>query len=390
VYLLFIPIFLSSLTNAVGLSSSSLKVLMDFTPNMERTFSYVFTTNAGRTMDYIISISGGDAQYFHPSVEKFEQVPSGEARAFTVEMKLPEKIDIPGLHENLICVTEAEGRSGGGIGTRVEICASISFRVLYNHKYIAIEQLDTPYADRGDVAPLQITIKSWTNQDISKMQASVDIFGSDEKGEDKKITTVFSEEKSLPSNARDTLTAYLDTKNFDSGEYKAYATVVYDGSEANASSTFRVGLLTIKVINYTKLFEHGKVNKFDVQVESRWNKRIDNVFAEIFIENDTIKTPSSSLGPWQDITLTGYWDLTERRAGEYNGKMKLYYGSNLTESDINVKVIIGKAEIQKLIIAAAISVVILLLLLFIGFLFIKNRDKDENEEKSKSKKKPKK
>ncbi len=389
---LIVMISLASIeyADAVGLSSNSLKVVLDFKPNLKRTFTYAVLTNAGRIMDYPLSVKGIDSDYFHLSTDKFEQVPSGESRTFSVDMELPEQVEAPGIHDTLICVIEGEGRVEGAIGTRVEMCASVAFRVLYYSKYLVIENMNVPNADRGDIIPIDLVVKSWTEQDISNLKATIDIFGPDEKGYDKKITTLYSDEKSLPSNGKKILSAYLNTENLDPGEYRAVATVFYDGNEANISKSFRIGLLTVKLLNYTQLFERGKVNKFDVLVDSRWNRMIDYIYADINIGNDSIRTPSSSLESWKNTTLTAYWDLTEKKTGTYKGNIILHYGENSSMQEINVKVVIGKEEIRRIMtstIIGAIVVILIAILVILSLKTIKMNRKENEGKKIKSGKK---
>jgi hypothetical protein len=298
-------------------------------------------------------------------------------------MELPERVEAPGIHDTLICVIEGEGRVEGAIGTRVEMCASVAFRVLYYSKYLVIENMNVPNADRGDIIPIDLVVKSWTEQDISSLKATIDLFGPDEKGYDKKITTIYTEEKALPSNDKKTLSAYLNTENLDPGEYKAVATVFYDGNEANISKNFRIGLLTVKLLNYTQLFERGKVNKFDVIVGSKWNRRIDNIYADINIGNDSIRTPSSVLESWKNTTLSAYWDLTEKKTGAYNGNIVLHYGENSSRQDINVKVAIGKEEIRRIMTSTIIGTIVVILVAILVILSLKTikMNRKENEGK---------
>ena len=389
-FLIIFVILLMSVefTGAIGLSAPSLKMVIDFEPNLERTFSFVMVTNAGKPMDYIISVMGEYPNFFHLSTERFVQVPSGESRAFTVTMQLPEKIDVPGTHDHLICALEGEGRGGGGIGTRVEVCASIAIRVLFDYKFLLIENFDVPDGDKGDVIPLQVTVKSWTKQNIDSIKAVIDIFSPDENGNfNKKVTTLYTEEKALPSNTKEVLTAYLNTINLEPGEYKAFVKVLYDENETNESAKFKLGSLTVKVLNYTRIFERGKVNRFDVEIGSRWNNKIEKIYADITIENDTLKTPFVSIEPWQSTNVTTYWDLTGKKAGDYNGVITLYYGENSSNTDINVKVIVGKQEIQRVLLSVIIGCVIIVLIIILVILSLKTSSlKNEKSKKQKTNK----
>jgi hypothetical protein len=342
-------------------------------------------------MDHLVSVTGRYPQFFKLSTERFVGVLPGEMKGFTVTLNLPDSIDMPGLHDHLICVLEAEGSGGGGIGTRTEMCATIGIRVLYDYKYLLVSDfIVAPQVDRGDVIPLRLTVKSWTKQDIESVKASIEILAPDEGNNfnfTKKITTVYTEEKRLPTNAEESLTAYLDTSSLEPGQYQVNAEVVYDGNPANRSTKFTVGSLTVKVVNYTKTMEVGKVGKFDIEIGSRWNNRIEKIYAYVHIGNDTLMTPFSSLDAWQNINLSTYWDLTEKKPGIYNGKIILYYGENTSETDININAVSSKIPLSLIILIAVVAVIIVMLIILIVILTSKSKNGKEKDKEPKSKKK---
>jgi hypothetical protein len=372
---------------AVGIGdyTGGLNYVIDFQSGLKRTFSYFIVANAPTVMDYEVIAEGDLAQYFTFSSNIFKDVWPGQTRRFTATLNLPEEKPSPGLHETHVCVTESQSRGGGGIVVRTRACSIINVRVLYSEKYLKIGEFNVPNIDVGDILNINIGVKSWTESDIDTIKAGIDIFGPSEKGFDRKIATLTTDEKPLASNEEAILHASLDTKNLESGEYKAFATVYYDGNEANASTNFRVGILAVKVINYTNKFIRNKVNRFNVDIESRWNSRIEEVYADVKIENETLRTPSIILKPWETATLQTYWDTTNRKAQEYEGKLILHFAGNSTEQDIKVKVLVNPEEIRKLLINVAVTILIVVLIISVVIMALKKQAAKEHGKTKKKK-----
>lgn len=365
-FFVFIITFLQE-ASAVGLGdySGGLNYLIDFKPGLKETFSYFMVANAPGIMDYEVTATGSLAQYFTLSDTLFKDVWPGQVRSFTATLNMPQEKPAAGLHGAEICVTESQGLGGGGIIVRTRACSLIYIRVLYPEKYLKITDFTVPNADKGDILDFKVMVKSWTETEISSVKAVIGIFGPSEKGFDKKIATIQTDEKQLASNQEIELSASIDTREYESGLYNAVATVYYDGNTANASKQFKIGMLAVKVVNYTAEFLRNKINKFNVDIESRWNSVIENVYADIIIENETLKTPPLALQPWEKATLATYWDTANKKAQYYNGKITLHFAGNSTEQDIKVKVLVNPEEIKKLLINTSLTALIVILIIFI-------------------------
>ncbi|MBS3090345.1 hypothetical protein J4433_01090 [Candidatus Pacearchaeota archaeon] len=370
---------------AVGLGSYSgeLNTQLDFIQGLKKTFSYIMVSSAQTVMDYEVIVEGAFPEYFTLSNNLIKNVWPGQTKSFSATLQFPEQKPSAGLHETRICVAEASS-GGGSISVRAKVCSIIGVRVLYSEKYLKIESFDVPNIDVGDTLNLKISVKSWTEASINNVRAVIDIFGPSEKGFSKKITTVQTEEKPLASNEALTLSASLDTRNFESGEYNAVATVYYDSKDANMSSKFKIGILAVKVVNYTKEFTRNKVNRFNIDVESRWNSLIENVYADVRIENETLRTPSITLQPWEISALSTYWETTDKKAQYYDGKLILYFAGNSTEQDIRVKMLVDPEEIKRLMVYVSITTGIVILIAIIVMLSLR-KPKGNKYEKTKKK-----
>ncbi|MFH0831567.1 MAG: hypothetical protein V1886_01740 [archaeon] len=389
VLLLLAALFQISSVSAVGIGDygGQLNYIIDFKPGLKESFSYFLVANTPSTMDYEITVDGTLSQYFKLSNELFKDVQPGMTKTFSAVLQLPEQKPEPGLHDNFLCVTELQSGAGGGVTIRTKACSIVSIRVLSPDIYAKIDDFQVPNIDSGDIITLTVAVRSWTEKDISNVSAVIDLFGPTDSGFNRKITTLKTSEKSLPSNDRITLSAELNTKDFESGEYYAVATVYYDGNEINTSSRFRVGLLAVKVVNYTKELVRNKINKFNVDVQSRWNSAIENVYASIIIDdgkNEVMKSPAIALKPWETATLTAYYDAAEKKAQYYNGEIRLYFSGNSTSQEIKVKMLVNPEEIKRLVFYTSATAIFVGLIIIIVFILLKNSEMKNAKKRKKS------
>ncbi|GAI43949.1 unnamed protein product, partial [marine sediment metagenome] len=207
-----------------------------------------------------------------------------------------------------------------------------------------------------------ISVTNLGEQDVVRAKGTIEIYNP----ADEKIATVYTEEKSIKTTITEKL--YTQWKPDEEGEYKAIATVNYDGKIAKTEKTFRVGILLIKIIDYTKKFQKATKNSFDIEIKSEWNEKISNVYANILIsdENDieiaNIKTPSEDVDPWGKKILTALWDIEDLSLGTYNANITLYYADKTTEKIVEVGIVkeLGKIKISSTMIYIIIAICIIL------------------------------
>ena len=364
---LIILIINFSNVSAIGMSGIRLIENLDFEPYLERTFNYRIGTNTDHGMNYEIHVKdagGSIAKYFTLSDELVYLEPA-TGYDFSVTMKLPGSLD-PGLHSAHICVleTETKGTGGGNIGIRTEVCAIVNVKVLYPGKYIIISSFDINVANKQ--VTFTLDVENWGTDKINSAQTIIDIY---EANKTTKVETVYSEEKSIASNSGTTLVSSLDATSFKVGDYDAKANVVYDNHEKKIEKEFKIGELELRLTNYTKEFEQGKVSVMEIEVESIWNQRIEKIYAEASISGEgstiqTIKTSPADIEAWERVKLIGYFDTTDVQPGEYNSHFVIFYSGKITEVDGTIRV----KEPER--IAAAISTNTLLLLAVLILLLV--------------------
>jgi hypothetical protein len=96
---------------------------------------------------------------------------------------------------------------------------------------------------------------------------------------------------------------------------------------------FSLEIKDIKVNN----FKLGAIAKFDVNLLSRWNEPIQNVFGEMQIIDQkgsvltTFKTMPVDAESLSTTTITGYWDTQDVVVGDYDVKVVVYYNDKTSE-----------------------------------------------------------
>ena len=363
--LLFLPI-----VNAVGIGGNDLNFEVNFVPNGEYTYTYYLITTSGQSQNYQPFVQGDLKNYssFNPSILK--DVSKGTI-PFEVTFKLPSELE-PGIHSQKICIAETES-SGGSIGYKTTSCAVIKFISFYSGKYISAS-LNSPKGNLGDILTFKILVKNWGKENISSVSADIDLYEKSNK-----IGRISTNSISLNSGSNGEITADLDTSSYTPGEYTAIATINYDGNIKKINNTFKIGTLDINILNYTNQAYTNKINPFNINIESKWNSKINSIYSEVKVIKDgkeltSFKTPSESLDPWKTKTLKGYLDATNLDLGKYELNITVFY-ENKSKSQLGeVEIIKQPIKKQKLeisnttiVISALIVIIIILVILFLKY-----------------------
>jgi hypothetical protein len=152
----------------------------------------------------------------------------------------------------------------------------------------------------------------------------------------------------LPSGESIYLTQQLSTIGYLPGAYTAQATVFWDDNQTKINSTFKIGTLSVKVNSYTKEFVKGAINKFDVEVESKWNKQIEQLSAELYINDTKVgRTSTETLPAWQKITLQGYFDATGYELGDYPARLITHFDGESAIEEFTASIVEAEAGAGK-------------------------------------------
>lgn len=358
-------IFISNVVGAIGISPDSIRI--EFEPNFEK--SYTFRTERAENVG--IAIEGDLAKYV--TVEKNDIAKDG---TFVIKVKLPAEIETPGKNLIFIGITES-GRGGGMVSGIASIRTPIDIRVPYPGIYAEIA-FNVNDLNINETANFAVTINNLGKKDIGSAKAVIDVVDINAM----LVEKLFTEERAVNVNTKETLEAFFNASRHTAGVYKASAHVTYADRSQDLESTFKIGTLNIEIINYTKAFFKGKIAKFDIEIESGWNRKIDNVFAEVRVFNNTkeissFKTVSVSLEPWEKKKISTLWDNEGLGEGTYDVEVNLLYEGKTAKIAGKIEIIEPKEEMSfKQYLTATnllIAVVALLIIINMVVLFKKRK-----------------
>ncbi len=325
VFLLFF--FFVNSVYAIRIYPDTLRI--EFVPNFEGSFEF----RVGGAEKIEVYKKGALADYVYFSQTIFEN-----QGIFTVTVKLPEHIDTPG--DNIILIGAREySDKGGTVGGVAAIQTPIVIRVPYPGVYIDTG-LSVPDSSVDETITITIPIKNLGTNDIKSASASIFIFDSDNV----MVKTIHTKGISVKSRSESNLVVSLNTTAMRSGTYRAIANLTYDGNHMSFEKYFKIGVLSVNILDYTREFLKDKISRFELEVESKWNSRIDNLFSEIQIFNttkyiDTLRTPTVVLDPWQKTKLTAFFDTSDLGVGTYYAKITIFYADTSLTLDGEVLII---------------------------------------------------
>ncbi len=377
---------------AIGITPSSIE--LDFKPNYREIFTFYATNNRdGRTI--IEPYFGGDLEKYMRIINKTPvELEPGDYMSFQVELRLPSTLNKPGLLKTYIGVTEKTGPDSGhgAINALTAVESILTVKVPYPGKF-AEADLVVDNVNLGETPKFKVNVENKGKETISFISGIIRIEDDAELVKELEINAA----RGLISQKRISIPVRFDAKDVKPGEYKATAIVDYDGFKAVDEEIWRLGDLFVNLTNYTREFEINKINRWEIYVQNRWNKPMKSVFAEAKIiqggEQISIgaRTPTLSLGPWQQDRLVAYWDTSGFVVGEYDAKITLFYENNKSENVIKINIIKPKKlQLQLPLIiknvglqAALLAIVSLVVLLDIIWLILVSRKKDKNVKKTK-------
>jgi hypothetical protein len=339
VFLLAIPFVCS-----VGVSPPTYESV--FKPGMEGEIQFYFRNNLDKAETLLASLEGDLAEYARITSAS-EALLNPEERMFvTISFKLPDSIGEPGWHAFNVVATESEG-SGGTVGARGQVVVPVKFFVQYPGKRLNL-RLDASDAGVGEDVKFKLHISNVGTEPVENAQATIDILDDGEKK-----GTVATDKISVGVMESKIVEASWNSGSIAQGVYLANAVLNYEGGPAYANDTFRIGTFDIDVINFTKKVGKGLVNKFVIEIESKWSQNIENIFATVDVAGRGISFSAATqqLRPWERKNMSGVLDATSLEIGTYPIQINISFSSGgMTKTKIvngSIEVVEGKYVEEK-------------------------------------------
>jgi len=313
-------LFSAWLVQAVSITPPLIKY--DFVPNEENTF--VFFVDRAPKIDVMLEFDGHP--YLAQYVKLIDSAPNGTARQITVVVSLPASLKEPGPNRIYVKAKEMP-LTNSGINALAAIRASITINVPYPGYYF-ITTLSVPAVNQGEPSNIQLSALNRGTNNAYKAFARIDVYEADGTTLMRSLTT---ETKEIDTDQTGLFDVYFPTTDVKPGSYKVVATFYHEGGSSVLEGVLNVGTKYIEIKNYTTELEQGKINKFEVEVESRWNNPIKKVYSVISLEKAVAKTPTDSINPWEIKRQTTYIDTTNMAFGEHDVNLTIFYGDTPEE-----------------------------------------------------------
>jgi len=316
IIVIFFIIYLSSQVYALGASPPSR--IYNFEPGLEDEFTINVLKDTNKKI--VLGVMGD----LNESVTLDKTELADDEKSFSVKLKLPEELTEPGKHRTYILISEQpDPELSNFIETAITVKVVIMVYVPYPGRYFDAK-LEARDVNVGEDVRFDLEIFSRGTEDVEVLPR-IEVY--DSKG--LRIGELELQPRMILSQEEVKLKKFFNTEGLNPGDYSAKAFVEY-GLTAEAETTFRLGSLSIDLVNYTNLFFIDDLEKFVLKIQSGWNDNIEGAYAEIFIYNDSFKSDSFrtspvTLTPWQKRTVEGFFDSSEFAPGAYEANVTLYY-----------------------------------------------------------------
>ncbi|MFH1710820.1 MAG: hypothetical protein ABH840_00745 [Nanoarchaeota archaeon] len=303
---------------------------------------------------------------------QFDKTNLTGVEGFTAYINLPLTAEKPGKNKLYIRVREVVEKSSG-IGTRLEIGALILIKVPYPGKYAEIKSFSISDANEGEPVNFNLEVESLGAEEVY-VAPNIKVYANDEMIED-----INFDGRTINPRTSETFIRNSG-ENYRAGIYNATATVDYR-EIIKQNTSFRIGSLFVNITNWSSTFLAGKISEFKIDIESKWNDDIRNVYAEVNVSKDStqvdsFKTPSIELKRWEKASLKGFFSSENLEKGVYDADITLFYEGKKTEKSVEISVVNPPVNTRLIILISGVCVVLVLLVVVIIYLlFRRNKNK---------------
>ena len=335
---------------------------IEFEPYLNQNFPAFINNNVGKPVRILLKARGDLAQYVTFSEEYLDIDPGGRGH-FSFNLKLPESIP-PGRNRFEVGGEDITGFEGGGIQARTAAYKSITVIAPHVGKYLTVT-LDIPLVQTDTFADFSLRFNHQGSEVIELIQGTVDVFAGGVSGT--KVGSVpFAIVEGLLPGDIEARAVRWDISGQPVGNYHAVAQVDYDGITVTERKDFKIGDLTVALVDHTKEFVQDGIARLTLDVQSHWSDPIERVYAEVLVGELQLKTPEVTLEPWQKESLVTYLDTDALGLGTHSATVKIHYSGEVFEKDILLTVLDKPIEEQLSMPSASTLLIVIIALLVIS------------------------
>jgi hypothetical protein len=306
--LLVLVFMMGGVLGIEGVSPGSYEI--DFEAGLERDFVFDFVLNEREDL----RVLGDFGEYV-----VLDRMSIFGDESVVVKLKLPEKVDSFGVNSIRILAGDIEG--------------IIKVNVPYPEKYVGLS-LAVPNANVGEDVSVNLKVSNLGSEGLSVIPV-VEVYFVNKliwsfEGDDDFVGV--SEVKEYDFS--------LGSANYSYGNYLAVARVDYDGEVIEVEDSFRFGKFDIEILDYTRKVRGGGIEEFEIKVESLYNNKMREVYAEVrAVDGGSVfegfDSSVVSLPGWEEKTLIGYID-TKGLEGDVSLVVSVHYDGKIESKVVSV------------------------------------------------------
>ena len=335
----FMMLAMISQAEALGIAPAIIE--KTFSPGMESMFNIKIINSDKRKFDIKLSPDGELARYITIEPSEFTIKENEQYKKVSVHIKLPDNIGEPGPHQARILINqkvEPGKRSITKISANVIVYGIIKVDVPFPGKYAKIH-LIAPNFRVGTKSSFGIEINNMGTEpffadSIITVKSPLEETIASLKGRRIPIKPRRQELVSIPWTPK------------HAGNFRAISDVLYDKDKfARDEKEFSIGEPEVDVFTISaENFRKGGISKFETIIESKWNKMIDDVYANFVIMDsggNLISKYTSghvSVPPLGTQVIPAYIETAKLEDKNYIMKVTLHYLGKEKKKSFNIKI----------------------------------------------------
>ena len=340
-------LLLTPMVHALGITPG--RTTLNFQAGLEKEVNFKILNNEHKALNLAVYARGALADYIDLPVKEIQFSPEENSKELTYKLKLPDKLEEPGLYGTEIVLREVtieKEEKEISIGTMQAVISQLHVYVPYPGKYIVITRVDMVEKKADNKMLFFIPLVNFGKEDVESAKAKITIMDLDENI----IAEAETDEQPVPAESRAELSSSINSSKLTAGIYKVIVEVTYDGFTTIAENAFYTDdFLLIPLDISVRDFTLGDIAKFNILTENIGNREIEEAYSLILLDSEgrelaNIKSTSTDFKAFETKEMLIYWDTKDVKEDEYTGKLVIKYEDRSDENEI--KTVVTQNEIK--------------------------------------------
>jgi len=391
ILLILTIVYFCPTTSALGVRPAKTNII--FQPGETKTIGFKIVNTDAKKFEVEISLEGELANYVKLKKEKIHFKADEEIKEVKKVIKLP-KMMPPGTIVGELLVTEmikvkdspkvffgddeimtVEEKIESGIMAKVAIKHKIIIEVPRQEKYV---EAKIEYREQNEDTDMITEVKNLGLEDIHKLNTELAVYENENR-----IAEFESGEIGLKSLDSKKFYSKISKEKANLGIYDLKSIISFDEKEVEITRQMILGSPLIEILAFDKFFKEKAINDFKIDLENKWNKKIENIYAVIELTKNNknliepTRTTSIDIDARARKTLDSYIDLTNVEKGEYMCIVTLNYEDKKEEQIQKINVLTekeyNKEPVLVLIIMLTLIIILMLALLIVFIIYLKKK-----------------